>query len=131
MERSAQPAHNGPAAPKRSAQEARRRDLVGTPLFWLTLAVTLCASVPFAIFPWARAWLGSATLLMWTCFFTTNAIRSRRIHSVISAPVYLLAAALLAGSALGLVEVRVWMVWVLGAGVIAANLSERAFGKYL
>ncbi len=113
-------------------QEARRRaDLVGTQLFWLTIAITLCAAVPFATFPHARAWLGSIVLLMWTCFFTANAVRSRRTHSVVSAPVYLLAATLLAGSALGLVEVRVWMVWVLGAGIITANLTERFIGKYL
>ena len=48
-----------------------------------------------------RAWLGCAVLLMWTCFFTANAVRSRRTHSIISAPVYFLAAALLAGSAWG------------------------------
>ena len=108
-----------------------RRDLVGTPLFWLTIAVTMCAAIPFAIFPPARAWIGSATLLMWTCFFTANAVISRRTHSVISAPVYLLAGALLAGSALGLIEVQIWMVWLLGAGIIAANVSERIIGKYL
>ena len=115
------------------AREAgrRRADLIGTPVFWLTIAVTLCALVPFAVFPRMRAWLGCVVLLMWTCFFTANAIRSRRVHSVISAPVYLLAAALLAGSAAGLVVVDVWMVWVLGAGIIAANLSERFVGRYL
>ena len=31
----------------------------------------------------------------------------------------------------GLIAVDVWMVWVLGAGIIAANLSERFVGKYL
>ena len=123
---------SGPAAPKRLAPETRRRaDLVGTQLFWLTIAVTVSTAVPFAIFPLARAWLGSAVLLMWTCFFAANAVRSRRTHSVVSAPVYLLAAALLAGSALGLVEIHVWMVWVLGAGIITANVSERFIGKYL
>ena len=91
----------------------------------------MCAAIPFAIFPLARAWIGSAALLMWTSFFTANAVTSRRTHSVISAPVYLLAALLLAGSALGYVEVQIWMVWLLGAGIIAANLSERIFGKYL
>jgi hypothetical protein len=29
------------------------------------------------------------------------------------------------------VLVDIWMVWVLGAGIIAANLSERFVGKYL
>jgi hypothetical protein len=50
---------------------------------------------------------------------------------VISAPVYLLAAALLAGNGLGFIEVDVWMVWVIGAGIIAANLGERFLGRYL
>lgn len=109
----------------------RRADLVGTPAFWLTIAVTLCALVPFAVLPLMRAGLGFALLLMWACFFTANAVRSRRTHSTISAPVYLTAAALLAGTAWGPLTVDVWMVWVLGAGVIAANLSERVFGKYL
>ena len=109
----------------------RRFDLIGTAVFWLAIAVTVCALVPFAVFPFMRAWLGRAVLLMWTCFFTANAIRSRRTHSVISAPVYLVAAVLLAGNAWGLLTVDVWMVWVLGAGIIAANLSERFIGRYL
>ena len=115
------------------AQDAARRrsDLVGTPVFWLFIAVTMCALVPLALFPRMRVWLGCAILLMWTCFFTANAVRSRRTHSIISAPVYFLAAALLASTAWGWVAVDVWMVWVLGAGIIAANLSERFVGKYL
>lgn len=118
-------------APGARDAERARADLVGTPVFWLTVAVTLCALVPFTVFPVMRAWLGCAVLLMWTCFFTANAVRARRMHSIVSAPVYLLAAALLAGSGAGLVEVQVWMVWVLGAGIIAANLSERFLGRYL
>ena len=117
--------------PRRNHQARRRADMVGTPVFWLTIAVTLCALVPFALFPVMRAWVGCAVLLMWTCFFTANAIRSRRTHSIISAPVYLLAAALLAGNASGVIAVDIWMVWVLGAGIIAANLSERFVGRYL
>ena len=109
----------------------RRADLVGTSVFWLTAVVTLCALVPFVVFPRMRAWLGCAVLLMWSCFFTANAIRSRRTHSIVSAPVYLLAALLLGGNAWGLIAVDVWMVWLLGAGIIAANLSERFAGKYL
>ena len=109
----------------------RQFDLVGTPVFWLTIAVTVCTLLPFAVFPVMRAWLGCAVLLMWACFFTANAVRSRRTHSVISAPVYLLAAALLAAHAAGLVMVDVWMIWVLGAGIIAANVSERFVGRYL
>jgi hypothetical protein len=106
-------------------------DLVGTPVFWLTIAVTICALVPFSLFPSMRAWLAVAVLLMWACFFTANAVRSRRTHSIISAPVYLLAATMLACSASGLIAIDVWMVWALGAGIIAANLSERFVGKYL
>jgi hypothetical protein len=109
----------------------RRADLVGTAVFWATIGVTLCTAIPFALFPGMRAWLACAVLLMWTCFFTANAVRSRRTHSMISAPVYLLAAAVLAGRASGLLEVEIWMVWVLGAGIIAANLSERFVGRYL
>lgn len=114
-------------------EDARRRraDLVGTPVFWLTIAISICALIPFGLFPLMRAWLGFAVLLMWACFFTANAVRSRRTHSIISAPVYLAAAALLAGSAWGPLAVDVWMVWLLGAGVIAANLSERFVGRYL
>jgi len=115
----------------RNDRTRRGADLVGTPAFWLTIAVTLCALVPFALFPAMRAWLGCAVLLMWTCFFTANAIRSRRMHSIISAPVYLLAAVLLAGNAWGVIGVDVWMVWLLGAGIIAANLAERFVGRYL
>jgi len=110
---------------------ARQGDLVGTTVFWLTIALTVGTLVPFAVFPIMRPWLGCAVLLMWACFFTANAVRSRRTHSVISAPVYLLAAALLAANASGLVMVDVWMVWVLGAGIIAANVSERFVGRYL
>ena len=62
--------------------------------------------VPFALVPAhaAVAWLRSLADV--DCFFTANALRSRRTHSVISAPVYLFAAALLGGSAVGLFEVR-------------------------
>lgn len=109
----------------------QRADLVGTPTFWAAIGVTLCTAVPFALFRGMRPWLGCAVLLMWACFFTANALRSRRMHSVISAPIYLLAAAALAGSASGLLEVQIWMVWALGAGIVAANLSERVIGKYL
>ena len=109
----------------------RRADLLGTPAFWLAVAVTLSAFLPFAVFPVMRAWLGVAVLLMWAGFFTANALRSRRTHSIISAPVYLLSAALLAGNAWGLIAVDVWMVWVVGAGILAANLTERFVGKYL
>jgi hypothetical protein len=117
---------------ERVAPGARQRaDLVGTPPFWVAIAITALSVIPFALFPRIRPWLGCAVLVMWTCFFTANAVRSRRTHSVISAPVYLLAAAALAGSASGHLQVEVWMVWVLGAGIIAANLSERVLGKYL
>jgi hypothetical protein len=129
--RTPEDARNGLASPTRTPDAARRRDLVGTPTFWLTIAVTVCAGVPFALFPRMRAWLACAVLLMWACFFTANAVRSRRTHSVISAPVYVLAAAVLAGNASGVLQVEVWMVWLLGAGIIAANLSERVVGKYL
>lgn len=108
-----------------------RSDLVGTPIFWAAIGVTLMAVVPFTFFPAMRAWVGCAVLLMWSAFFTANAVRSRRTHSIISAPVYLLAMLVLLGKATNMIEVQIWMVWMLGAGIIAANLSERVFGKYL
>ena len=109
----------------------RRADLTGKAPFWIAIGTSLCGIVPFALFPRARPWLGCVLLLMWAGFFTTNAIRSRRTHSVISAPVYVLAAAALAGKATGYLEVEIWMVWLLGAGILAANLAERVLGKYL
>ena len=108
-----------------------RADLVGTPVFWAAIGVTLTLVAPFVLVPRARPWLGCAVLLMWSCFFTANAVRSRRLHSIISAPVYLLAALTLAGRALNVIDVQLWMVWLLAAGIIAANLSERFFRRYL
>ena len=108
-----------------------RSDLVGTPIFWAAIGLTLMAVVPFTFFPTMRAWLGCAVLLMWAAFFIANAARSRRTHSIISAPVYLLATLVLLGKATNTIEVQIWMVWLLGAGIIAANMSERIFGKYL
>jgi hypothetical protein len=109
----------------------RRADLVGTAAFWLAGGLTLVAILPFALWPSMRAWLGCAVLLMWSVFFGANAIRSRRTHSIISAPVYLAAAAMLAGKASNMIDVQVWMVWLLAGGIIAANLSERFLGRYL
>ena len=108
-----------------------RADLVGTPVFWAAIGLTLMAVVPFTFLPAMRAWLGCGVLIVWTLFFTANAARSRRTHSVISAPVYLLAALVLAGKATNSIDVQIWMVWLLGAGIIAANLGERFLGKYL
>ena len=109
----------------------RRADLVGTPIFFAAIGLTLMAVVPFTFFPTMRTWLGCAVVLMWAAFFSANAIRSRRMHSIISAPVYLLATLALAGKATNMIDIQIWMVWLLGAGIIAANLSERFFGKYL
>ncbi|HKY20758.1 MAG TPA: hypothetical protein VJM31_06020 [Vicinamibacterales bacterium] len=109
----------------------QRADLVGTLPFWVTIGVTLATVVPFVLFRAIRPWLACAVLLMWASFFTANAVRSRRTHSVISAPIYMAAATIMGGSAAGFLEVQVWMVWALGAGIIGANLSERFVGKYL
>ena len=109
----------------------RRADLTGKAPFWFAIGVSIFGIVPFALLPRLRPWIGCALLLMWACFFTANAVVSRRTHSVLSAPVYVLAAAALAGKATGHLEVEIWMVWLLGAGILAANLSERVLGKYL
>jgi hypothetical protein len=104
--------------------------LIGSQTFWTAAVLTLVALLVSAFFRAARAWIGCAVLLMWCAISTVNAVRARRIHSLISAPVYLLAAIALAGSASGLIDVEVWLVWVLGGGLIAANLTERVMGKY-
>jgi len=108
-----------------------RRDLVGGPLFWGAALSTLGCLMASFFLRSGRAWLGVAVLLMWTAFSAVNAIRSRRVHSIVSAPVYLGAATALAGTAMGRIEVQIWMIWLLGGGMIAANLSERFFGKYV
>jgi uncharacterized membrane protein YecN with MAPEG domain len=109
----------------------QRADLVGTQVYWAAIGLTLASGVPFVLFPRMRAWLGCAVLLMWTMFFAANAVRSRRTHSVLSAPVYLLGSIVLAGTAANLIQPQAWMVWALGAGILIANLSQRIFGKYL
>ena len=108
-----------------------RPDLIGGPLFWAAALGTLACLMASFFLRSGRAWLGVGVLLMWTAFSMINAIRSRRVHSIVSSPVYLGAAVALAGSATGRVDVQIWMIWILGAGMIAANLSERVFGKYV
>jgi hypothetical protein len=105
-------------------------DLIGGPVFWLAATVTLVALLVSAALPRVRAWVGVSVLMMWSAFSTLNAYRARRIHSLISAPVYLVAALALAGFTSGLIGVPVWFIWVLGAGLIAANLTERVRGRY-
>src|SRR4051812_6325255 len=108
-----------------------RSDLIGGPLFWGAAFATLACLVASSFLRSSRAWIGVGVLAMWTAFSLANAIRSRRVHSMVSVPVYLGAAVALAGSAVGALEVQIWMIWLLGAGMIAANLSERIVGRYL
>jgi hypothetical protein len=105
--------------------------MVGGPLFWAAAFTTMVCLLGSFFMGTGRAWLGVGVLLMWTAFSVLNAIRSRRVHSIVSAPVYLGAAVALIGSAIGRIDVQIWMVWLLGAGMIAANLSERVFRKYV
>ena len=107
------------------------RDLIGGRIFTGAALTTLAGLVAAAIFKPERAWIGLGVLSMWTTFSVANAIRSRRLHSIVSAPVYFAAAAALAGSATGRIDVQIWMIWLIGTGVIAANVAERVFGKYL
>jgi hypothetical protein len=108
-----------------------RRDLIGGPFFWGGALVTLACLAWSFFLRSGRAWVGVGVLLMWTAFSLVNAIRSRRVHSIVSTPVYLGAAAVLAGTAIGRIDVQIWMIWLLGAGMIAANLSERVFRKHV
>jgi hypothetical protein len=108
-----------------------RRDLIGGPLFWGGALATLACLVMSFFLRSGRAWVGVGVLLMWTAFSLINALRSRRVHSIVSTPVYLGAAVALAGTAIGRIDVQIWMIWLLGAGMIAANLSERLFRKYV
>jgi hypothetical protein len=108
-----------------------KRDLIGGPLFWAATLTTLGCLVASFFLRSGRAWIGVGVLLMWTAFSLINAIRSRRVHSIISLPVYMGAAVALAGSAMGRIDVQIWMIWLLGGGMIAANLSERVFRKYV
>src|SRR5205823_2074705 len=107
-----------------------RRDLIGGPLFWGG-ALATAASLLGSFLSTGRAWVGAGVLLLWTAFSVVNAIRSRRVHSIVSAPVYFGAAVTLIGAAMGRIDVQIWMIWLLGAGIIAANLSERFFRKYV
>ena len=107
------------------------RDLIGGPIFWGVAMATLVALIACFFLRSARAWVGLGVLLTWATFSFVNAVRSRRLHSIVSTPVYLAAAAALAGSAMGRVDVQIWMIWLIGAGVIAANVSERFLGRYL
>lgn len=117
--------------PDMANSTSRRRDLIGGPIFWGATMATLVGLVASFFLRTGRAWIGLGVLLMWTVFSAANAIRSRRLHSIVSAPVYLGAAAAMAGTATGRIDVQIWMIWLLGAGVIAANISERLFGKYV
>src|SRR3954468_24471127 len=112
-------------------RHSTKGDLVGGPLFWGAALATLAGLVASFFLRDSRAWRGVGVLVMWTAFSLANAIRSRRVHSIVSVPVYLGAAAALAGSAVGVIDVQIWMIWLLGAGMIAANLSERVLGRYL
>ena len=78
----------------------KTRDLIGGPMFWAAALTTLGCLVASFFLRSGRAWLGVGVLLMWTAFSLVNAIRSRRVHSIVSLPVYLGAAVALAGSAM-------------------------------
>jgi hypothetical protein len=107
------------------------RDLIAGPVFWSATTATVVCLVACWLLPGRRTWIALGILLMWTAFSLANAIRSRRVHSIVSTPVYFGAALILAGAAIGRIDVQLWMIWLLGAGMIAANLSERIFGRYV
>jgi hypothetical protein len=116
---------------RRDTPISTKRDLIGGAVFWIAALATLAAVLACFVLRNGRTWIGLGVLLMWTAFSLVNAIRSHRVHSIVSTPVYLAAAVAVAGSAVGRIDVQIWMIWVLGAGMIAANLSERVLGKYI
>ena len=100
-------------------------------MFWLAAAITLAALLAWVLWHIGRLWLGAGVLLMWSAFSVVNAIRCGRTHSIITAPIYLLGAASLTLDALGFVDTRDWLPWVLVCGLLLANVAERPFGRYL
>jgi hypothetical protein len=108
-----------------------RADLIGRPAFWLAAVLTLAALVVWAFWRVGRLWLGTAVLLMWSVFSAANALRCGRVHSVVTAPVYLVGAAAMGLDALGVLDARGWLPWVLVAGLVLAHVVERRFGRYL
>src|SRR5438876_838041 len=75
-------------------------DLIGGPIFWAAAGLTLAGLIAALLFRAGRAWIGLGVLVMWTGFSLANAVRSRRVHSIASAHVYLVAAAATAASPL-------------------------------
>jgi hypothetical protein len=112
-------------------RQGTARDLIGGRLFWAAASVSFAGLVAALQLRAVRAWIGLIIFAMWTLFSLVNAVRSRRVHSIVSAPVYLMAALVAAGAASGRIDVQIWMIAILAAGLIAANLAERVLGKYL
>lgn len=108
-----------------------QNDLIGTSVFWLAAAATLVALVICVFWRAERLWLGFAIMLMWSGFSALNAIRCRRVHSIVSMPIYLLAAAAFGLRAASGIDVQNWFIWILACGILVASLSERLLGKYL
>jgi hypothetical protein len=106
-------------------------DLIGGRFFWASALATLASLVACIFVRSERAWIGLGVLSIWTAFSLVNAIRSHRVHSIVSAPVYFAAAVVVFGAAMGRIDVQAWMIWVLCGGILAANLGERIFGRYL
>jgi hypothetical protein len=113
------------------------KDLIGRPttfLFWWGLPLAIGFSAAFlhsslGIWAWvvALAWMGVGCAL--------NAVRCRRLHCYVSAPVFCLGAATLAAIALGVgplgSDAVTYIVdGALGVAIISWSL-EAVFGKYL
>ena len=120
-----------PPFPLTLARLMQQKDLIGGRLFWCAAGATLAGLIVAAAIRHSRAWIGLALLVMWTAFSLVNAVRARRVHSIVSAPVYFAAALVFAAVAAGRTDVQIWLIWLIGGGLIAANLSERLFGRYL
>ncbi len=100
-------------------------------MFWIAALVTLAVLLVWAMWRVGRLWLGAGVLLMWSVFSAANALRCGRIHSIVTAPVYLFSAAALGLDALGVLNARGWLPWFLVCGLVLAHVAEWPFGNYL
>lgn len=110
---------------------SRQRDLILQPAAWgFWYVPTLAWAVAWA-WPAGRAWVWAAAFAVMGAGCTLNALRCRRLHCHLTAPLFWLAAAWCALAALGVVALRPWATSLIVAALFAAAwLAETPFGRY-